>query len=157
MCEWDGKLEMRHSGEKVFLGRKSHGPKFDEFSGNNITLGVHLDCKKWYPQPHNTAQPSRRHAPGLNGRHEPDEGTRMCGGADPKREDGHRAHVANGGDRVRDRDLGEARLVEGVLQSGERGGSGICGLGCHVSALASSTWGTALQRRHASAGGVLAE
>ena len=68
----------------------------------------------------------------------------MCGGADLKREDGHRAHLANGGDRVRDRDLGEARLVEGVLQSGERGGSGICGLGCHVSALASLTWGTAL-------------
>ena len=60
--------------------------------------------------------------PGLNGRHEPDEGMPMCGGADPKREAGHRAHPANGGDRVRDRDLGEARLFEGALQSREKGG-----------------------------------
>ena len=49
--------------------------------------------------------------PGLNGRHEPDEGTRMCGGADPKREDGHGAHVLNGGDRVRDRDCAEIRAA----------------------------------------------
>ena len=74
-------------------------------------------CDPTTPQHSPTLNP-----PGLNGRHKPDEGTRMRGGADPKREDGHGAHVANGGDRVRDRDLGQVRLVEGDLQSREKGG-----------------------------------
>ena len=97
-------------------------------------------CDPSTPQHSPTLNP-----PGLNGRHEPDEGTRMCGGADPKREDGHGAHLANGGDRVRERDLGEAaRLVEGVLQSREKGGWVY--VWARMPRLASSTWGRALQK-----------